>query len=592
MDDFWGALGSSGLDDAIDELAKVLDNAPQKPIHLWDNPPSRVTVNWQQILSEHSKVYRGFGIKVSPVVYAKIFDAKVPLSDRADEVFRQIHNVHMHWSFDRGEAAGYAGQNAQRGDVRIILTAYTPRADEVITDERTLKNNYVYGLGYENEIPVKPGTTMRLKQIEWAPGGPTPVLKSDDGGGWLSYQAGATVIAARTKFGDFERGQRVTVTNHPDEPGTIVAIRGQGNAYTSGYIQISFDNDPDRPAWYPWRDVLVTGSKTGAVVNPWNGEFEDGEIASLGRQPLDYVIQRDGAGFAWMTMSHLKMTPMANGIADTLDAARAAVEASVRKTGASRQDVGVNMLRYFYYGTTDIGMARIKRDGEIDEGRGDLIISTRFEDMHDSPVVITLAIPYTWLWDHLDSNVREVFQDRQAFFNVMGQFSGELTVLAPIPSKMIKPIGKSAALFNPSQMLSWEQTRPWNLSREEAESQTVDGWWGKQARGTESASWDGRYIRPAPEFYSYPEATRRAIAYHEAGHAMLQAAGGLSSVPNAMELIDMLPGAKILGYNAEEIIAEAYSVLWTEPEWFSAHDAGQIEVIVVGLAHKAGFPVP
>lgn len=31
------------------------------------------------------------------------------------------------------------------------------------------------------------------------------------------------------------------------------------------------------------------------------------------------------------------------------------------------------------------------------------------------------------------------------------------------------------------------------------------------------------------------------------------------------------PGGQSLSYNAEEIIAEAFSVLWTEPEWLRSH---------------------
>ena len=55
---------------------------------------------------------------------------------------------------------------------------------------------------------------------------------------------------------DFERGDRVEAAG---ETGSVVGIRGQGNSFTKGYILISFDSDPERPAWYPWREVRKVG---------------------------------------------------------------------------------------------------------------------------------------------------------------------------------------------------------------------------------------------------------------------------------------------------------------------------------------------
>lgn len=68
------------------------------------------------------------------------------------------------------------------------------------------------------------------------------------------------VTAARKprRFSDFERGMRVQVRG---SQGTVVKIRGQGNVYTKGYVQILFDEFPGLPAWYPWREVeIVEGS--------------------------------------------------------------------------------------------------------------------------------------------------------------------------------------------------------------------------------------------------------------------------------------------------------------------------------------------
>lgn len=61
---------------------------------------------------------------------------------------------------------------------------------------------------------------------------------------------------------DFERGDRVEAAG---ESGSVVGIRGQGNAFTKGYILISFDSDPERPAWYPWREVRKVGKTAMAL---------------------------------------------------------------------------------------------------------------------------------------------------------------------------------------------------------------------------------------------------------------------------------------------------------------------------------------
>jgi hypothetical protein len=141
------------------------------------------------------------------------------------------------------------------------------------------------------------------------------------------------------------------------------------------------------------------------------------------------------------------------------------------------------------------------------------------------------------------------------------------------------------------EMATWEETKPWNLTKEQAVAQSVPGFWHKNARETETASWDGKYIRTTDEFYALPEETRRAIVYHEAGHAMLEAAGGLTTIDDPLSLIDK-PGGQALSYNAEEIIAEAYSVLWSEPEWFDRMGAHEIRDTTIEIARRAGFPLP
>lgn len=74
----------------------------------------------------------------------------------------------------------------------------------------------------------------------------------------------STAARKPKRFSDFERGMRVVVTGHPDHPGTVVRIHGQGNAYTKGYLTIAFDSAPDRPVQYPWREVEIITPRTAA----------------------------------------------------------------------------------------------------------------------------------------------------------------------------------------------------------------------------------------------------------------------------------------------------------------------------------------
>lgn len=122
--------------------------------------------------------------------------------------------------------------------------------------------------------------------------------------------------------------------------------------------------------------------------------------------------------------------------------------APYRKTAASQQDIGFNNSKFFYWGTTDIGLAQAKQSGEIRDGNDRfVIISTRFEDVSDSPVAATMALPMVWLWDNIDPDVREMAPNQKEFFRIMALWSGELNVLAPIPARYLKTMGKGSGLL-------------------------------------------------------------------------------------------------------------------------------------------------
>ena len=92
------------------------------------------------------------------------------------------------------------------------------------------------------------------------------------------------------------------------------------------------------------------------------------------------------------------------------------------------------------------------------------------------------------------------------------------------------------------------------------------------------------------------EGGRRATLYHEAGHG-LEEAVGLSGIGRYFGVdplaVVTLPGAQRFGHNASEVVAEAYAVLWTEPQWAKGFEGGQaILGTVAKMARDNGYPLP
>ncbi len=155
-------------------------------------------------------------------------------------------------------------------------------------------------------------------------------------------------------------------------------------------------------------------------------------------------------------------------------------------------------------------------------------------------------------------------------------------------------LAKTAA-FGPSIIRSWTQTQPWNLSREAIEAGEAPGVRVGNARGTEDASFENGSIVVKEQWFSRPIDVRKAILYHEAGHGLESAIGlrGLVEfgVDDPLDLINW-PGASGLGHNASEVLAEAYAVVWTEPQWFNRMKAGAIRTLVTDMAQSRGYPLP
>ena len=154
-------------------------------------------------------------------------------------------------------------------------------------------------------------------------------------------------------------------------------------------------------------------------------------------------------------------------------------------------------------------------------------------------------------------------------------------------------LARTAALQ--ADVASWESTRPWEATRDELVAGRHPGIRPGAARGSEVASCnpDGSII-VKDEWFALGADTRRAVLYHEAGHGIgLVIDGGriaeVAGLDSPLDVID-LPGARGLGGNYDEVIAEGYAALWSDPAWFDR--APEIRSLVVKLAREARLPVP
>jgi hypothetical protein len=147
-----------------------------------------------------------------------------------------------------------------------------------------------------------------------------------------------------------------------------------------------------------------------------------------------------------------------------------------------------------------------------------------------------------------------------------------------------------------SLVSDWEQTKPWAATRAKIEAGDVKGLRVGTPHGSEEASFEpGRGIVVKPSYFDRAESIRRAILYHEAGHGLETEVGaeGLRElgVDDPLDIINW-PGAQGLGGNYSEILAEGYSALWTDPEWFKTNKADRVEALVRDMAGSRNWPIP
>lgn len=176
---------------------------------------------YEQALRRVRNIYRGFGVSVTPEEHEALFNDDAWKPRLAQFVLDKVsqRGLGRHWTANRNEAAGFAGMAANKGMIRVILRADAPDLDDVefVEGHGIGRWHDQYG---EQEIPVRPGATLDITRVEWAPGGPRPMFRDDDGGGWVSLHLGQS--QQRTASLSVEAGSKAEdkVVWEPD-PSTI-----------------------------------------------------------------------------------------------------------------------------------------------------------------------------------------------------------------------------------------------------------------------------------------------------------------------------------------------------------------------------------
>lgn len=217
--------------------------------------------------------------------------------------------------------------------------------------------------------------------------------------------------------------------------------------------------------------------------------------------------------------------------------------------------------------------------------------SSNFAVLRDVPPTWIVAVHESW-----HSAYRYLAQYRSDV--LAGEHDSLITDQRYGPAiRRIKSEGhKTAAKFSPSQVATWEDTKPWNASRQDLEWQMVPGFRVGKARGTEDASFEGGFITVKEQWFDRSSETRRATCYHEAGHGLEGEFGGMEAIPafglEHLYDVDQWRGAQGLGPSYTEQLAEAYAALWTDPGWFGNQGDVKWRNLITWMAHQKGYPIP
>jgi hypothetical protein len=147
---------------------------------------------------------------------------------------------------------------------------------------------------------------------------------------------------------------------------------------------------------------------------------------------------------------------------------------------------------------------------------------------------------------------------------------------------------------------SWEDTKPWNMSREQFASNPPAGFKLTSKEHGETAHFFDGTIHLSSGFFKPPmsdhEEARRHVVYHELGH---QLADTMVADGTAFQLHDagVIPTKHDMGsgtgggHGNEEALADAYALLHTDPKWLEARYPDLIKP-VRDRARALGMPLP
>lgn len=226
--------------------------------------------------------------------------------------------------------------------------------------------------------------------------------------------------------------------------------------------------------------------------------------------------------------------------------------------------------------------ARVRDAG----GTGQAVVADGYLARHGHPKGSTATVTYV---DDVYADVHPATPDGRTVRSKWSHFSDD----APEPHG---PSGDAAASID---LADWETIRPWEVQRDESTLDPSDlllhgerapAWLRFESGHGQEAAHRGDHIVVTPKFFDLPESARRATMYHEAGHGLSDA---MLADGSAFDLMDHLPSwGNLNGQTTPgEVAAEAYSILWTEPEWLDENAPG-VRDIMRAKAAEHRFPLP
>ena len=142
----------------------------------------------------------------------------------------------------------------------------------------------------------------------------------------------------------------------------------------------------------------------------------------------------------------------------------------------------------------------------------------------------------------------------------------------------------------------WEKTKPWNITKEELETNPPPGFAIAKERGQEANYSDGTIHLSSKFFDLKSEEGRRHVVYHELGHML---ADTMLRDGTSFQLHDakVIPAKHDLGtgtstgHGDEEALADSFALLHTDRAWLRKNHPA-LEKPVTDRARALGLPLP